>query len=357
MQHQPHHEPIDVAKVLKFAVDKHASDVILTSGTPPAVRLKGELILTNQPALKPETVKKLVYGILTDRQIAEVEQKKELDFSLMLDGRHRFRVNVYFQRQAVGAAFRIIPDHIPKLDTLGLPPFVADLALRPQGLVLVTGPTGHGKSTTQAAMIDLINENRRVHIVTIEDPIEFVHKSKKSIIDQREVGTDTLSFAEALRHVLRQDPDVILVGEMRDLETVSTALTAAETGHLVVATLHTNDAVQSVDRVIDMFPPYQQSQVRSQLSMCLLSVIAQRLLPREDQQGLVLACELMYNNAAVANLIRDGKTQNIYGIMETHAKAGMFTMDYSIKNLYAHGTISREVAATRMRNPKLLEIL
>lgn len=347
----------DIAQILKFAIEKKASDVILTAGVPPTVRLKGELINTNAPPLTAELSKQMVYGILTDRQIAEFEQKRELDLSMTLDGRHRFRVNIYLQRGAVGAAFRIIPEKVPELDTLGLPPFVGDLSLRHQGLILVTGPTGHGKSTTLAAMINLINDKRRVHIVTIEDPIEFVHKSKRSVIDQREVGTDTLSFAEALRHVLRQDPDVILVGEMRDLETVSTALTAAETGHLVLATLHTNDAVQSIDRIIDMFPPHQQSQVRSQLSLSLLAVVAQRLIPRSDGEGLALACELLYNNVAVANLIRDGKTQNIYGIMETHAKAGMFTMDYAIKNLYAKGQIEREVAAARMRNPKLLEIL
>jgi twitching motility protein PilT len=279
-----------------------------------------------------------------------------LDFSIELGGKHRFRVNCYWQRNAVGAAFRLIPKEIPDLEKLGVPEIMRDLVLRHQGLILITGPTGHGKSTTQAALIDIVNTEKRLHIVTIEDPIEFLHTSRQCVVDQREVGQDTLSFAEALRHVLRQDPDVILIGEMRDLETMRTALTAAETGHLVIATLHTNDAVQSVDRIIDSFPPHQQSQVRAQLAFCLQAILSQRLLPRKGGGERVLATELMCNNAAVANLIREGKAQQIYGVMETQARVGMYTMDFNVKDLYLRGLVEREEARRRMRNPQLLDI-
>jgi len=344
-----------VAAVLRFAVGKDASDVLITCGVPPALRVQGELFYLKGPPLRAQDTQRLVYDILTDEQIARFERDKELDFSIGLGGEHRFRVNCYWELGSVAAAFRIIPRTVAGLESLGVPPIMRDLVLRPQGLVLITGPTGHGKSTTQAALIDIINTQKRVHIVTIEDPIEFVHASKQSVVDQREVGQDTLSFAEALRHVLRQDPDVILVGEMRDLETVSTVLTAAETGHMVIATLHTNDAVQTVDRVIDIFPPYQQNQVRTQFSFCLLAVLSQRLLPRKGGGRRVLASELLLNNAAVANLIREGKTTGIYGVMETQAKLGMYTMDSSLKGLYLKGLVTREEARRRMRNPQLLD--
>ncbi|MCP3886652.1 MAG: PilT/PilU family type 4a pilus ATPase, partial [Propionibacteriaceae bacterium] len=254
----------------------------------------------------------------------------------------------------VGAAFRIIPNELPNLEDLGVPKIMAELALRPQGLILITGPTGHGKSTTQAAMMDVVNSSKRVHIVTIEDPIEFLHTSKQAVVDQREVGQDTLSFAEALRHVLRQDPDVILIGEMRDLETVSTALTAAETGHLVIATLHTNDCAQTITRIVDIFPPHQQAQIRTQLSFCLIGVFSQRLLPRKGGGERVLAAELMLTNSAIAHLIREGKVQNILGIMETQGRSGMWTMDSNLKELYYNGLIERSEAMRRMKNPQTL---
>jgi twitching motility protein PilT len=305
--------------------------------------------------LAPEDVKKLVYGVLADPQIARFEREKELDFSFTLRAKIRFRGNVFMQRGSVGAAFRLISWTIPTLAELQLPPIIADLALAPQGLVLVTGPTGHGKSTTQAAMIDLINGKRKCHIVTVEDPIEFLHAAKLSVIEQREVGDDTHSFANALKHVLRQNPDVILVGEMRDPDSLSAAITAAETGHLVISTLHTNDCAQAVDRIIDSFPAYQQNQVRSQLSMALLAVFAQRLLPRADGKGRIPAVEILRNSAAVANLLREGKTHQIYSIMETHAKDGMKTMDAALKELYLKGLVGYEQARRNMRNPMNLE--
>jgi twitching motility protein PilT len=348
---------MDISRLLKFAIEKNASDMLLTAGSPPVYRIDGELVYTNTRPLSSESCKSLVYGILDEEQIARFEARKELDFSFYLEGTHRFRGNVYMQRGSIGAAFRLIPERIPSLEELALPPIIEEFALTPMGLVLITGPTGHGKSTTQACMIDIINTKKRVHIITIEDPIEFVHKNRRCVIDQREVGYDTMSFAEALKHVLRQDPDVILVGEMRDLETIATALTAAETGHLVIATLHTNDAVQTINRLIDVFPAHQQGQIKAQLSLCLLAVVSQRLLPRADGKGRIVATEVMRNNPAVAHLIRDGKIEGIYSVMETHAKEGMFVMDTSIKNLYMQGIITFEEAKLRMRNPQVLEAL
>ena len=268
--------------------------------------------------------------------------------------KHRFRVNVYYQKGAVTAAYRPIPDAIPSLAELGVPPLAQDLAKVHQGLVLVTGPTGHGKTTTQASIIDLINDTRECHVITIEDPIEFIHRHKKSIVDQREIGHDTDNFANGLKYVLRQDPDVILIGEMRDLETIQAALRAAETGHLVISTLHTNDAIQSVDRMIDVFPGEQQQQIRFQLSMTLLAIFSQRLLPRADKEGRVLACEVLRNTTAVANLIREGKTHQVYSIMETSTKDGMQTMDRSVRDLYMRGLIGYEEAIGHVRNPKTI---
>ena len=347
---------LTVPDILEFAVSKDASDVLISSSVPPAVRVDGDLFYTKTPPLKPTDTQRLIYDILSEEQIARFEREKELDFSIMLAGQYRFRVNCYWQRDSVAAAFRVIPRAIPTLEELGVPVLMHDLVLRPQGLILITGPTGHGKSTTQAALIDLVNTQKRVHIVTIEDPIEFLHVSKQAVLDQREVGQDTLSFAEALRRVLRQDPDVILVGEMRDLETVSTVLTAAETGHMVIATLHTNDAAQTINRIIDIFPAHQQGQVRAQLSFCLLAVLSQRLLPRKDGGRRLLATEVLVNNAAISNLIREGKTQNIYGVMETQGKMGMWTMDSSVKDLYMRGLIDRDEAKRRMKNPQLLDM-
>ena len=346
---------MDISELLGFATEKDASDLILTANSPPILRIHGEMRSVSLDPLGPEEAKRLVYDILTEAQIARFERDWELDFSLFLKGIQRFRGNVFLQRGNVAAVFRLIPSRAPVLEELGLPPIVEEFAVAPQGLILVTGPTGHGKSTTQAAMINLVNERRRCHIVTIEDPIEFLHESKNSVIEQREVNADTKSFAEALRHVLRQAPDVILVGEMRDLETMRAALTAAETGHLVISTLHTNDAVQSIDRLVDSFPPHQQNQVRSQLALSLLAVIAQRLLPRADGRGRVVAAEILRNNSASAHLIREGKIHNLYTVMETHARDGMCTMDASLTELYLGGMITRDEARRRMRNPGQLK--
>jgi twitching motility protein PilT len=340
---------------LQFAVDKGASDLIVTAGAAPTYRIDGDLRMLSGSRLAPEATRRLIYAALSDEQIAQFENRKELDFSLTIEETIRFRGNVFLQRGAVGAAFRLIPNTIPTLKELGLPPVLEEFALAHQGLVLITGPTGHGKSTTQAAMIDIINQQRRCHVITVEDPIEFVHSNRNSVIEQREVGMDTDSFPEALRHVLRQDPDVVLIGEMRDVETMAAALTAAETGHLVLSTLHTNDTVQAVDRMLDSFPAHQQNQVRMQLAFCLLAVVAQRLLPRADGSGRAVALEIMRNNHAIRNLIREAKSQSIYTVLETNAREGMTTMDNSVKELYLRGVIARDVARRRMRDPRSLE--
>lgn len=346
--------PIDMKSLFELVVVRNASDLLLTAGAPPLVRVNGELRATEYPELTPEDNKRLVYSILTDKQREYFEEKRELDMSIGVSGGHRFRVNVYMQKGCVTAAMRTIPEQIPALEELGLPKIVAKLAFRPQGLILVTGPTGHGKTTTQAAIIDLINSHKRCHILTVEDPIEYVHHHKKSVVDQREIGSDTLSFPSALKYVLRQDPDVILIGEMRDLETISSALTAAETGHLVIATLHTNDAIQTVDRIVDVFPSDQQQQIRMQLALSMLAVISQRLLPRANGKGRVLACEILRNNSAVGNLIREAKTHQMYSVMETHSKDGMITLDASIKQLYLRGIVAYDVAINHVRNPQII---
>jgi len=345
----------DLTDMLRRALRSGASDVILSSGAPPAYRINGQVVPGGDPPLTPETSRRLVYGVLRDAQVARFEAELELDFAFSLDGRYRFRGNAFLQRGSVGAVFRLVPDSIPEIETLNLPPAVEEFALAPQGLVLVTGPAGHGKSTTQAAMIHRINSRRRAHVITVEDPIEFVHANLLSVIEQREVGQDTKSFAEALRHVLREAPDVILIGEMRDPESIACALSSAETGHLVLATLHTNDSVQAVDRIVDPFPPAQQGQIRSQVSMALLGVISQRILPRADGKGRIPAVEVLRNTTGVSHLIRDGKTHQIYSIMETHAKEGMRTMDAALKDLYLRGAITYDEAAGRMRNPKMLD--
>ena len=345
---------MDIKDLLDLVAKEQASDLLITAGAPPVLRVNGELFRTRYDALTPEQSQQLIYSVLKPEQIHVLEATKELDFSLAFGRKHRFRVNVFYQKQAVTAALRPIPEVIPSMQELGLPEEVAKLANVKQGLVLVTGPTGHGKTTTQAAIIDLINRTRSCHVITVEDPIEYVHYHQRSIVDQREVGGDTHSFPNALKYVLRQNPDVILIGEMRDLETIQAALRAAETGHLVLATLHTNDAIQSVDRIIDVFSGDQQHQVRFQLSMTLLAVISQRLIPREDGKGRVLAYELLKNNTAVSNLIREGKTHQVYSIMETNTKDGMITMDRSIKALYLDGMIRYEDALVHVRDPKIL---
>ncbi len=347
---------MDIAELLTFAAEKRASDLILTTGSPPILRIDGEMRSVSLDPLGPEEVRRLVFDVLAEHQIARFETEKELDFSLSLGDARRFRGNVFIQRGNMAAVFRLVPSHILAIEELGLPPVIEELAMAPKGLVLVTGPTGHGKSTTQAAMINLINERRRCHIITVEDPIEFTHENKNSIIEQREVGSDTQGFFQALRRILRQAPDVILIGEMRDLDTIRAALTAAETGHLVISTLHTNDAVQAIDRLVDAFPPHQQNQVKSQLSLSLLAVIAQRLLPRADGQGRIVAVEILRNNSASAHLIREGKIHNIYTVMETHSRDGMCTMDTSLTDLYLKGAITRDEARRCMRNPEHLKI-
>jgi len=345
----------EMKRLFDLVSKEGASDLLISAGSPPALRVNGDILRAKGDPLSPEQSRKLIYDLLSPDQRKTFEEKKELDFSLAVGKKQRYRVNVYQQKQAVTAAFRPIPETIPDFDGLGLPEQVGEIAEERQGLVLVTGPTGHGKTTTQASLIDRINTNRACHIITVEDPIEYVHHHKKSIVDQREVGVDTHTFLDALKYVLRQDPDVILIGEMRDLDTIQAALRAAETGHLVFATLHTNDAIQTVDRIIDVFPAEQQQQVRFQLSMVLLAILSQRLLPRSDGDGRVLAIELLFNNGAIANLIREGKTHQVLGVMETAGKEGMITMDKSIKDLYLEGLVSYDEARVNMRNPKDLK--
>ncbi len=320
-------------EILELAVESKASDLHITAGEPPIIRVDGSLIATEFPALGPEETKKLVYGLLNDSQRIRFEKELELDFSLYIPELSRFRVNVHLQKGCVEAAFRAIPTKIPPLDSLNLPPIVKDLSRKPNGLILVTGPTGVGKSTTMASMVDLINRERKCLIISVEDPIEYLHQNKSSIVKQREVGSDTRSFAAALKHVLRQDPDVILVGEMRDLETVSTAITAAETGHLVISSLHTPDAAQTVDRLIDVFPPAQQKQIMTQLAGCLQGVVAQTLLPFKKGPGRVPATEIMLGTAGIRNVIREHKTHQILTQIQTGSQHGMHSMDQSLKRL------------------------
>jgi len=330
--------------ILARMVELNASDVHLTSGAPPMVRISGSLKpLEGFATQSPEPLRRMLYSILTQKQRETFEANLELDFSHAVRGLARFRVNLYQQRESVGAAFRVIPYEIKPLEELGVPAVVANFAGLPRGLVLVTGPTGSGKSTTLAAIVDLANRTREEHIMTVEDPIEFLHRHKKSLVNQREVGADTLSFANALKHVLRQDPDIILVGEMRDLETISVALTAAETGHLVFATLHTQDAAQTIDRVIDVFPAHQQEQVRTQLAGAIQGVVCQTLCKRADAPGRAVATEVLVATPAIRNLIREGKTHQIYSSMQAGAKQGMHTMDQHLAELVKEGKISYEV--------------
>jgi len=341
---------MELRELLVLTIEKKASDLHLTEGMPPILRIDGRLILTDLPKLTREDSKRLIYSVLTNDQKEKFEATWELDLSVAMQGMDRFRVNVHVQRGSVEAAFRRIPLEIPRIQELGLPPICSDLARKPNGLVLVTGPTGVGKTTTMAAMIDLINTERQEMIVSIEDPIEFLHKNKRSIIKQREVYSDTKSFAEALRHALRQDPDVIFVGEMRDLETISTALTAAETGHLVLATLHTPDAPQTVERIIDVFPPYQQQQVKLQLADCLQGVISQLLLPRSSGVGRIVCTEIMIGTPAIRNLVREQEIEQIPTLIQTGQQYGMRTMDKSLKELYKAGLITYETALSKAKH-------
>ena len=322
------------------------------------MRLHGELERMNDyPILTPKALQGMIYAILAQKMRERLEQELELDMSYSLPQKARFRVNVYFQRDSIGAAFRLIPYEIKSIESLALPPVVADLARFPRGFVVVTGPTGSGKSTTLAAMVDVVNKERSGHIMTVEDPIEFLHKHQKCIVNQREVGADTHGFAPALKHVLRQDPDVILVGEMRDLETISTAITAAETGHLVFATLHTQDAPQTIDRIIDVFPPHQQQQVRVQLATTLQGVVTQQLLQTTDGKGRAAAVEILITTPAVRNLVREGKVHQIYSVMQAGGRFGMQTMDMSIATLVKQGKISQQLAFERCHDPDELQRL
>jgi twitching motility protein PilT len=341
--------------VLSQMVALKASDVHITAGFPPAIRDRGKIRpMDGFPVLSGQVTREIVYSILNDDQRKRFENLRQLDFAYAIPGVARFRVNCYFQRGSVSAAFRYVPQDIPALDSLGTPAVLRDLARKPRGFVLVTGPTGSGKSTTLAAMIDMINSEREDHILTIEDPIEFLHRHKRSIVNQREVGPDAPDFALGLRAALRQDPDVILVGEMRDLETVSTALTAAETGHLVFATLHTQSTAQTVDRIIDVFPPQQQAQVRTQLSIALQGVVTQQLLPTADGRGRVVASEVMIPTPAIRNLIREGKTHQIYAAVQTSGAVGMQTMDADLARLVRNGKIARSLAQERASVPEEL---
>jgi twitching motility protein PilT len=349
---------IDFSEVLRRMVETRASDVHITPGFPPAIRDKGRIRpMEGFPILNAQETREIVYGILNDDQRKRFENEQQLDFAYAIPNVARFRVNCYFQRGAVSAALRLVPNEIPALDSLGVPPVLRELIAKPRGFVLVTGPTGSGKSTTLAAMIDAINVDREDHILTIEDPIEFLHRHKRSIVNQREVGSDAPDFARGLRAALRQDPDVILVGEMRDLETVSTALTAAETGHLVFATLHTQSTAQTVDRVIDVFPPEQQAQVRTQLSIALQGIVTQQLLPTSDGRGRVVACEVLIPTPAIRNLIREGKTHQIYAAVQTSGATGMQTMDADLARLVRSGKIGRSLAEQRASVPEELSRL
>jgi len=343
---------LHVNTILSKLVEAKGSDLHLTSGLPPMIRVDGSLRpLEGFEVLTASRVRDLVYEILSQKVRERFENNLELDTSHVVPGVGRFRLNVFQQRDAVGAVFRAIPFEIVSLDDLGLPPTVRQFADLPRGLVLCTGPTGSGKSTTLAALIDIINSTKPLHIMSVEDPIEYLHHHKRAVVNQREVGEDTKGFAEALKHVLRQDPDVILIGEMRDLETISTALTAAETGHLVFATLHTQDAPQSIDRMIDVFPAHQQQQIRTQLATTIQGVVTQQLLPRSGARGRVVACEVLVATPAVRNLIREGKTHEIYSAMQAGGKYGMQSMDQALAQLVKSRTIDLDVAEERCTNP------
>src|SRR5512134_2724798 len=331
--------------LLKVMIEKGASDLHITTGSPPRLRVDGKLIPLDHPPLTPVETKSLCYSILTDAQKHKFEENNELDLSFGVKGLSRFRGNIFMQRGAVAGAFRTIPFEIKTFQDLGLPEVVNDLVKRPRGLILVTGPTGSGKSTTLAAMVDRINSERYDHIITIEDPIEYLHGHKNCLINQREVNADTVSFKAALRYVLRQDPDVVLIGEMRDLETIEAALTVSETGHLTLATLHTNSAVQTINRIIDVFPPHQQEQIRVQLSFVLEGILAQQLIPKKNGKGRALAIELMVPNPAIRNLIREDKIHQLYSTMQTgQAKFGMQTFNQALATLYFKKQITLQLA-------------
>jgi twitching motility protein PilT len=347
--------PLSVDVLLERAVELGASDVHITAGSPPAVRVHGHIeLLGDIPELDPDTTRELIYRITTTEQQKKLEIDRQLDFAYGIRGLARFRVNAYYQREALAAAFRLIPTDIKALEELGLPPSLHEFTTKPRGIVLFTGPTGSGKSTSLAALIDEINRTRTDHIITIEDPIEFLHEHKRCIVNQREIGWDAIGFAEALRGALRQDPDVILLGEMRDLETISTALTAAETGHLVFATLHTQSAPSTIDRIIDVFPAAQQDQVRMQLANALQGIVTQTLLPRADGQGRVCGLEILFLDDAIRNLIRQGKIEQVYSYMQTGTRRGMQTMEQSLTELVSKRLVTVHDALTRSSRQEAL---
>ncbi|AFZ67640.1 type IV pilus twitching motility protein PilT [Deinococcus peraridilitoris] len=342
----------DITDILRLAAERGASDVIVTAGLPPQFKVHGDYTGFDFEPLEATDTRKLMYSMMNEKQQRTFEEKRELDFSFSLGDRARFRVNAFQQRGAVGGVLRLIPTKIKSVQELGLPATCVEIANAPRGLVLVTGPTGSGKSTTLAAMIDHINVTKRMHIMTIEDPIEFLHPHKNSIINQREIGSDSWGFDNALRAVLRQAPDVILVGEMRDYETIKAAVTAAETGHLVMGTLHTNSAPESIDRIVDVFPEEQQAQIRVQLANNLVAVMTQQLLPRSDREGRIMAYEILVATPAVRALIREGKTYQITSVMQTGAQLGMQTMDSYLAGLYRRRVISYDVGLERAVDPK-----
>ncbi|MEX0993705.1 MAG: type IV pilus twitching motility protein PilT [Solirubrobacterales bacterium] len=347
----------DFAKILMEIIELDASDLHMTAGAPPMVRIRGQLRGMDYPEMTARDTRDIVYEILSNDQRKRLETDWQVDFSYSVPHHGRFRVNAYMQRNAVGAALRLIPSKIKSIEQLGLPGTLHDMTRKPRGFVLVTGPTGSGKSTSLAAMIDQINDDRNEHILTIEDPIEFLHRHKNCMVNQREIGSDAQSFSLGLKAALRQDPDVILVGEMRDLETISTALTAAETGHLVFATLHTQSTASTIDRIIDVFPPYQQQQVRVQLAVALQGIVTQQLLPTADGSGRIACCEVLTFTPAVRNLIREGKTHQLNSVLQTSADRGMQSMDAALATLVRERKITRELAESRSSQPEELRRL
>lgn len=335
---------MDIHELLKKSADLGASDLHITVGLPPISRVHGHLQKLTDVSLTPQDTERYVKTLLKEEQIKKLEELGEIDFSVSVFGKYRYRINAYKQRNSYAAAMRLVESKISSFQELGLPSIISEFCNKNRGLILVTGPTGSGKSTTLAAMIDKMNSTRDCHILTLEDPIEYLHKHKKSIVNQREIGNDSKSYSNALRSALRQDPDIILIGEMRDLETIGIALTAAETGHLVLSTLHTIGAAKTIDRIIDVFPPYQQQQIRTQLSMTLQGVISQQLIPRSDKKGRIAAIEIMMASPAIRNLIREGKTPQINNVIMTSARMGMCTMDNSIAKYYQEGKISMDEA-------------
>ncbi|MEO6097606.1 MAG: type IV pilus twitching motility protein PilT [Fibrobacteria bacterium] len=346
---------MDIRQLLSFAKERNASDLHLSAGSVPIVRIDGLLLKLKLPAMENEELREAVYGLLHEGQKAAFETRYELDFSWELDADARYRVNLFQQLRGMAAVFRLIPTQIRTFDDLGLPAALKTLCLRDRGLILVTGPTGSGKSTTLAAMVDYINENQQKHIITIEDPIEFIHKNKGCLINQREVGQHSTSFQAALRVALREDPDVILIGEMRDLETVQLALTAAETGHLVMSTLHTGSAAKTIDRIVDIFPPESKGQIRSMLSESLVAVFSQKLLPRKEGKGRAMALEALVANTAVRNLIREDKVYQLANVMQSGGAQGMATLDMALQDLVQRGVVARDEAAKLAVDPSKLK--